>query len=59
MAPSECFGFINLGNNDEIILEEKSRNPYVKKLLLENPDTINDGEQLLHFENDRINRLRR
>ena len=38
MPDTDKFGLISLGassRNDEMILEEKSRNPYLKKLFLE------------------------
>ena len=38
MPDTDKFGLISLGTssrNDEIMLEEKSRNPYLKRLFLE------------------------
>ena len=52
MPPSDYFGFISLGrssNNEEILLEEKERNPYTKKLFLK---AMADGESESLFLGD-------
>ena len=61
MLPTDCFGYISLGktsNKDDVELEPKERNTYIKKLILKSKF---DKESEVYFEADRtrFNRIYR
>ena len=59
MQPTDCFGLISLGkaaNKDDIVLEPKGRNTYVKELIL---NSKIDQESEVYFKGERARFNRR